>query len=116
RRGKDRNPYRAGCLQCVGVAESRAKAMELYRAPAAYCYGRCRRVDPRWAMPPGSSTEATQRAGVQGQSGRAASIQARQEARAPTRREAIVERGSGISGAPDAVVEQLTTVATDLNV
>jgi hypothetical protein len=47
-----------------------------------YVHGRCLRVDPRWAMPPGSITEATQRAGVQGQIGRAASLQARQEARA----------------------------------
>jgi alkanesulfonate monooxygenase SsuD/methylene tetrahydromethanopterin reductase-like flavin-dependent oxidoreductase (luciferase family) len=31
RLGKDRNPYRAGFLQFVGVAESREKAMELYR-------------------------------------------------------------------------------------
>jgi hypothetical protein len=82
RLGKDRNPCRAGFLQCVGVAESRDKAMELYRAPAEYFYGRCLRVDPRWAMLPGSITEATQRAGVQGQIGRAASLQARQEARA----------------------------------
>ena len=43
RLGKDRNPYRAGFLQFVGVAESRDKAMELYRAPAEYCYGRCPR-------------------------------------------------------------------------
>jgi alkanesulfonate monooxygenase SsuD/methylene tetrahydromethanopterin reductase-like flavin-dependent oxidoreductase (luciferase family) len=61
RLGKDRHPYRAGFLPCVGVAESRDKAMELYRAPAEYCYGRCRRVDPRRAMPPGTITEATQR-------------------------------------------------------
>ncbi len=116
RLGKDRNPYRAGFLPFVGVAESRDKAMELYRAPAAYFYGRCLRVDPRWAMPPGSITEATQHAGVQGQIGRAASLQARQEARATTRMAAIVERGYVISGAPDEVVEPLTTVATDLNV
>src|SRR5262249_39477801 len=38
RRGKDRHPYRAGLLPCVGVAESRNKAMERYRAPAAYYY------------------------------------------------------------------------------
>ena len=41
RLGKDRNPYRAGFLQFVGVAESRDKAMELYRAPAEYFYGCC---------------------------------------------------------------------------
>ena len=82
RLGKDRNPYRAGFLQFVGVAESREQAMELYREPAEYFYGRCLRVDPRWAMPPGYITEATQRAGVVGQIGRAASLQARQQARA----------------------------------
>jgi len=116
RLGKDMNPYRAGFLQFVGVAESREQAMELYRAPAEYFYGRCLRVDPRWAMPPGYITEATQRAGVQGQIGRAASLDARQKARATTQMEDIVERGYVIIGSPDEVAEQLTTVATDLNV
>jgi len=116
RLGKDLNPYRAGFLQFVGVAENRAKAMELYREPAEYFYGRCLRVDPRWAMPPGYITEATQRAGIQGQIGRAASLDARQKARATTQMEDIVERGYVIIGSPDEVVEQLTEVATDLNV
>src|SRR5215467_5146248 len=48
RLGKDRNPYRAGFLQFVGVAENRAEAMRRYREPAEYFYGRCLRVDPRW--------------------------------------------------------------------
>src|SRR6266705_2752768 len=116
RLGKDKNPYRAGFLQFVGVANSRAEAMELYREPAEYFYGRCLRVDPRLAMPPGYITEATQRAGIQGQIGRAASLDARQKARATTQMEDIVERGYVIIGSPDEVVEQLTTVATDLNV
>jgi alkanesulfonate monooxygenase SsuD/methylene tetrahydromethanopterin reductase-like flavin-dependent oxidoreductase (luciferase family) len=116
RLGKDLNPYRAGFLQFVGVAENRAKAMELYRQPAEYFYGRCLRVDPRWAIPPGYITEATQRAGIQGQIGRAASLDARQKARATTQMEDIVERGYVIIGSPDEVVEQLTEVATDLNV
>jgi alkanesulfonate monooxygenase SsuD/methylene tetrahydromethanopterin reductase-like flavin-dependent oxidoreductase (luciferase family) len=67
-------------------------------------------------MPPGYITEATQRAGVQGQIGRAASLDARQKARATTQMEDIVERGYVIIGSPDEVAEQLTTVATDLNV
>src|SRR5579872_5808926 len=46
RLGKDSNPYRAGFLQFVGVAESREQAMELYAEPAEYFYGRCLRVDP----------------------------------------------------------------------
>ena len=117
RLGKDRNPYRAGFLQFVGVAESREKAMELYREPAEYFYGRCLRVDPRWAMPPGYITEATQRAGiVRARSAAPPACDARQKARATTQMEDIVERGYVIIGSPDEVVEQLTEVATDLNV
>src|SRR5438270_4873131 len=116
RLGKDMNPYRAGFLQFVGDAESREQAMELYRAPAEYFYGRCLRVDPRWAMPPGYITEATQRAGIIGQIGRAASLQARQAARATTRMEDIVERGYVVIGSPEEVADQLTELANDLNV
>src|SRR5260221_14700454 len=108
RLGKDRNPYRAGFLQFVGVAESREQAMELYREPAEYFYGRCLRVDPKWAMPPGYVTEATQRAGIQGQIGPAPSLQARQAARATTQMEDIVARGYVIIGSPDGVGGQFT--------
>src|SRR4029077_14134713 len=99
-----------------GGAGSRGGAMRLSREPAEYFYGRCLRVDPRWAMPPGYITEATQRAGVQGQIGRAASQDARQKARATPQMEDIVERGYVIIGSPEEVVEQLTEVATSLNV
>ncbi|MBV9555212.1 MAG: LLM class flavin-dependent oxidoreductase, partial [Alphaproteobacteria bacterium] len=116
RLGKDMNPYRAGFLQFVGVAESRDQAMQLYAEPAEYFYGRCLRVDPKWANPPGYITEATQRAGIQGQIGRAASLNARQAARATTDMKDIVNRGYVIVGSPDEVVEQLTEVATNLNV
>jgi alkanesulfonate monooxygenase SsuD/methylene tetrahydromethanopterin reductase-like flavin-dependent oxidoreductase (luciferase family) len=67
-------------------------------------------------MPPGYITEATQRAGIQGQIGRAASLNARQAARSTTEMKDIVDRGYVIIGSPDEVVEQLTTVATSLNV
>ena len=43
--GKDRNPYHAGFLQFVGVAETREEAYRLYREPAEYFYGRCLHVD-----------------------------------------------------------------------
>jgi alkanesulfonate monooxygenase SsuD/methylene tetrahydromethanopterin reductase-like flavin-dependent oxidoreductase (luciferase family) len=46
RLGKDRNPYRAGFLQFVGVAETREEAYRLYREPAEYFYGRHQRSDP----------------------------------------------------------------------
>ena len=117
RLGKDRNPYRAGFLQFVGVAETREKAMELYREPAEYFYGRCLFTDPTWATPPGYVTEAHACApGCSSQVGRAASLAAARAGRAATQMEDIVERGYVIIGSPDEVVEQLTEVATSLNV
>jgi alkanesulfonate monooxygenase SsuD/methylene tetrahydromethanopterin reductase-like flavin-dependent oxidoreductase (luciferase family) len=61
RLGKDRNPYRAGFLQFVGVADTHEEAMRLYREPAEYFYGRCLHLDPRFAAPPGYTSETTQR-------------------------------------------------------
>jgi alkanesulfonate monooxygenase SsuD/methylene tetrahydromethanopterin reductase-like flavin-dependent oxidoreductase (luciferase family) len=134
RLGKDRNPYRAGFLQFVGVAESRAEAMERYSEAAEYFYGRCLHVDARFASPPGYNTEATQRAGIESQIKQAA--QAAEAAKkdplaaqgttgttAGTRfnmvaREMkdIVDRGYVIVGSPKEVIEQLEHVATSLNV
>jgi len=115
RLGKDRNPYRAGFLQFVGVAESREQAWEMYKEPAEYFYGRCLHVDPMWATPPGYITEATQRAGIESQIGRASASGARSRMRA-TEMKDIVDLGYVILGSPDEVVAQLTEVATELNV
>ena len=115
RLGKDRNPNRAAFLQFVGVAETREKALELYREPAEYFYGRCLHVDPAWASPPGYTTEGTMRAGMQSQVGRAAANSARSKMRA-TEMKDIVDMGYVIVGSPDEVVDQLTEVATELNV
>ncbi len=119
--GKDRNPYRAGFLQFVGVAESRDEAMRLYREPAEYFYGRCLHVDARFANPPGYTSEATMRAGVQSQVARAA------QASAPPKygtkfqelareMDAIVDKGYVVIGSPDEVADRLRQVAQDLNV
>src|SRR5260370_1097643 len=67
RLGKDRNPYRAGFLQFVGVARTRDEAMKLYKEPAEYFYGRCLHVDSRYVNPPGYNSEATQRARITSQ-------------------------------------------------
>jgi alkanesulfonate monooxygenase SsuD/methylene tetrahydromethanopterin reductase-like flavin-dependent oxidoreductase (luciferase family) len=115
RLGKDHNPYRAGFLQFVGVAETREKAWELYRGPAEYFYGRCLHTDPMWATPPGYITEATQRAGIESQVGRAAATSARARVRA-TEMQDIIDLGYVIIGSPEEVVAQLSEVATELNV
>jgi alkanesulfonate monooxygenase SsuD/methylene tetrahydromethanopterin reductase-like flavin-dependent oxidoreductase (luciferase family) len=114
RLGKDRNPYRAGFLQFVGVAESREEAYRLYREPAEYFYGRCLHVDPRFANAPGYTSEATQRAGVVGQVAQVARM--RRFDTLAREMDAIVEKGYVIIGSPDEVADQLKKVAADLNV
>jgi alkanesulfonate monooxygenase SsuD/methylene tetrahydromethanopterin reductase-like flavin-dependent oxidoreductase (luciferase family) len=116
--GKDRNPYRAGFLQFVGVAESRQQALDLYSEPAEYFYGRCLHVDARFALPPGYTTEATQRAGIEGMMTKAANLAnpATKASLKATNMKDIVDGGYVIIGSPDEVVEQIRHVATSLNV
>ena len=119
RLGKDRNPYRAGFAQVVAVAESREQAMELYKEPAEYFFNRCLHIDPRFAAPPGYSTEATQRAGLESMVRKAANAQsliAVEKMNRGLTMADFVERGYVVIGSPDEVVEQLTQLATDLNV
>jgi alkanesulfonate monooxygenase SsuD/methylene tetrahydromethanopterin reductase-like flavin-dependent oxidoreductase (luciferase family) len=113
RLGKEPNPYRAGFLQFVGVAETREEAYRLYKEPAEYFYARCLHVDPRFAMPPGYTSEATQRARVQSQVSLAAEKSA--ASAAPTWDD-ILERGYVIIGSPDEVAEKIKEVATGLHV
>ena len=117
RLGKDRNPYRAGFLQFVGVAETEEEARELYREPAEYFYGRCLHIDPRFAAPPGYTTEATLRAGVESQVGRAALASKRAIAGVDKKArefDAIVDNGYVIVGTPDQVAEKLREVVREL--
>jgi alkanesulfonate monooxygenase SsuD/methylene tetrahydromethanopterin reductase-like flavin-dependent oxidoreductase (luciferase family) len=114
RLGKDRNPYRAGFLQFVGVAENRDEAYRLYREPAEYFYGRCLHVDPRFAGAPGYTSEATQRAGVVGQVAQVARM--RRFDTLAREMDAIVEKGYVIIGSPDEVACQIKEVAANLNV
>jgi alkanesulfonate monooxygenase SsuD/methylene tetrahydromethanopterin reductase-like flavin-dependent oxidoreductase (luciferase family) len=115
RLSKDRNPYRAGFLQFVGVGESRQHAMDLYGESAEYFYGKCLHIDPRFAGPPGYTTETTQRMGLESQVSKAASYTDKFN-RLAREMDAIVDNGYVIIGSPDEVVEQLREVATNLNV
>jgi alkanesulfonate monooxygenase SsuD/methylene tetrahydromethanopterin reductase-like flavin-dependent oxidoreductase (luciferase family) len=120
--GKELNPYHAGFLQFVGVAETREEAYRLYREPAEYFYGRCLHVDARFAGPPGYTSETTMRAGIQGQVAQAAA-QSAAPSGLPSRfanlareMDAIVDKGYVIIGSPDQVAAQLKEVAVNLNV
>ena len=116
RLGKEPNPYRAGFLQFVGVAETEAEAYELYREPAEYFYGRCLHIDPRFAAPPGYTTEATQRAGIQSQVANAAlqNRKALQVSKSAREFDAILDNGYVIIGTPDQVAEKLRHAIHDL--
>jgi alkanesulfonate monooxygenase SsuD/methylene tetrahydromethanopterin reductase-like flavin-dependent oxidoreductase (luciferase family) len=119
RLGKDRNPFRAGFLQFVGVAESREEAMGLYREPAEYFYGRSLHLDPRYVAPPGYTTEASIRQRARSQvAAAAAGGSSRQGGPGgiQSTMEGIVENGYVIIGSPDEVAEQLREVAVELNV
>ena len=129
RLGKDRNPYRAGFLQFVGVAETEEQAYELYKEPAEYFYDRCLRVSAQFANPPGYVTEATRRAGIESQIAAAAADEGDSVANTSARPgiqkvslidksarefDAILENGYVIIGSPDQVAEKLREVVQDL--
>jgi alkanesulfonate monooxygenase SsuD/methylene tetrahydromethanopterin reductase-like flavin-dependent oxidoreductase (luciferase family) len=116
RLGKDRNPFRAGFLQFVGVAETHKEALEMYREPAEYFFNRCLHVDARWANPAGYSSEATIRARVASQVVAAATKATDAVAYGPPTFEEIVEKGYVIIGSPDEVAEKLREVAVNMNV
>ena len=118
RLGKDRNPYRAGFLQFVGVAETRERGDAALHASrpnistAAACTStraaRCRpAISPRRRSAPASRARSAARPS------RDAPLQ---KARATTDMSDIVEQGYVIIGSPDEVAEQLNEVATNLNV
>ena len=114
--GQDLNPYRAGFLQFVGVAETEREAMALYREPAEYFYGRCLHGDPRLGARRGYTRVATLRAGITSQVGQAAqrNRQAIRGGKKAIEFEQILEEGYVIVGTPDQVAEKLRGAITDL--
>ncbi len=110
------NPYRAGFLQFVGVADNDAEAERLYGEHAKYFYRNCLHVAPGYVNPPGYTSLATIRAGIQSQV-------ARITRRAGSRAELgtlgwkdFIERGYVVAGSPDTVVEKLSELATKLKI
>lgn len=116
RLGKDRNPYKAGFLQFVGVAETREEAYRLYKEPAEYFYNRCLYVSQRFAAPPGYASEATMRSRVQSQIAMAAKRAAAQGASIAGTWDDIVKAGYVLIGSPDEVAEKMRHMCIDLNV
>ena len=116
RLGKDRNPNRAGFLQFVGVAETREKALRAVSKPARVFLRPlpAHRSDVGHAAGLRHRSDAARRHRQPGRPRRRRNS-ARSQARA-TEMDDIVDNGYVIIGSPDEVVEQLTEVATELNV
>jgi alkanesulfonate monooxygenase SsuD/methylene tetrahydromethanopterin reductase-like flavin-dependent oxidoreductase (luciferase family) len=109
--GGDDNPYRAGFLQLVCVADSDAEAERLYAEHVSYFYNRCLHVYTGFADAPGYRTLKTVRAGIRAQVGAAASA-----LRQNLTWKDFVEQGYVIAGSPDSVAQQLEEVIKGLRV
>jgi alkanesulfonate monooxygenase SsuD/methylene tetrahydromethanopterin reductase-like flavin-dependent oxidoreductase (luciferase family) len=118
---QDPNPFRAGFLQFVGVADSDAEAEEIYGPAAEYFFNRCLHVYPGFVDPPGYKTEDTVRARVVSQLEMAArgSPKSSDDAKRPNvslSARSINERGFVVLGSPTTVAERLAEVGRSLNV
>lgn len=111
RLGAEMNPYRAGFLQFVAIADSDAEAERLYAEAALYFYQRCFHIPVGFAAPPGYQTEESLRRAFQSQL-----VRANQEIHDVLTWSDIVDRGYIIAGTPETVVERLTDVADTLHV
>jgi alkanesulfonate monooxygenase SsuD/methylene tetrahydromethanopterin reductase-like flavin-dependent oxidoreductase (luciferase family) len=111
RLGYDRNPYRAGFLQFVGVADSDAEAERLYKEPAEYFYNRCFHIAPGYYSAPGYQSIATIRKGIQ-----SAVKSASGGLRGQATWKDIVDKGCIVAGSPATVVDRLNDMADRMKV
>ena len=111
RAGKEPNPYRAGFLQFVAIAEDEAHAEELYGDAALYFYERCMHVYPGFVTPPGYTTPATIRKGLSSQVKLAADGPAAKLTWKP-----IIDNGFVVTGSAKQVTEQLNDMADAMRV
>jgi alkanesulfonate monooxygenase SsuD/methylene tetrahydromethanopterin reductase-like flavin-dependent oxidoreductase (luciferase family) len=110
RQGREANPYRAGFLQLVAVAESDARAEEKYARHVEYFYHKCLHWPVQFMSPPGNQDYRSMVASV-------ANPVRRAEDAKKLRYRDFVEKGYVIAGSPSTVRERLETeVVKDLRV
>ncbi len=116
RRNVEPNPYRAGFLQLVAVADSDAEAERLYAEHALYFYRNCLHVYAGYVNPPGYTSLATIRAGIESQIARITRRAGSRAELATLGWKDFVDRGYIIAGSPDTVVDRLNDLADTLHV
>src|SRR5262249_38684172 len=95
-KGRDPNPYRAGFLQLVAVAESDAAAEQKYARHVEYFYHKCLHVPAQWFAPPGNQDYRSLVASITNPVRRA-------EDPKTLRYRDFVEKGYVIAGSPSTV-------------
>jgi alkanesulfonate monooxygenase SsuD/methylene tetrahydromethanopterin reductase-like flavin-dependent oxidoreductase (luciferase family) len=116
RRKVEPNPYRAGFLQLVAVADSDAEAERLYAEHALYFYRNCLHVYAGYVNPPGYTSAATIRAGIESQVARIVSRAGQRADLGSLTWKDFIDRGYIVAGSPDTVVHRLNDLADKLNV
>ena len=107
--GSTANPYRAGFLQFVAVADSDAEAERLYAEPRAVLLQPLPAPVSRLRQSARLHQLATIRPGIEGQIKQAAD---RNKELQDLTWSQILERGYVVAGSPDTVVQQLTRDGT----
>ena len=108
RRNLDRNPYRAGFLQFVAVADNDAEAERLYAEHAHYFYNRCLHVYPGFADAPGYRTIKTLQIGAVNQYSRTDHTTLSWKD--------LVDGGYVVAGSPETVRQQMEHLIKSLRV
>lgn len=106
--GYDDNPYRAGFLQFVGVADTDEEAEKLYAPAALYFYNKCLHLYPGFVAPPGYSSMETVRRRIRSQ------VQAAAALSPDLTWSDILDRGYVIAGSPETVRDRLKEVVETL--
>ena len=104
------NPYHAGFLQLVAVAETESEATEKYGPHGEYFYNKMLHIYPGFADAPGYRTLDTIKMGLLGQTTKFSDRPAR------LCWKDLLDQGNIIAGTPSQVAEQLEHVIKDLHV
>jgi alkanesulfonate monooxygenase SsuD/methylene tetrahydromethanopterin reductase-like flavin-dependent oxidoreductase (luciferase family) len=118
-KGKEMNPYRAGFLQFVAVAEDESQAEEDYAEAAEYFFERCMHVYRGFAEAPGYRSLRSLSAGLRtaiGEGRQGAGAGAQGLFGQPRKWKDYLDDGTIIAGSPERVTEQIRDLADDLRV
>ncbi len=108
--GADRNPYKAGFLQLVAVADSEQEAADKFGPHGEYFYNKMLHVYPGFGDAPGYRTLKTVEAGLMQQT------TAFGQRPPKLSWKDLLEQGNIVAGTPAQVTEQLEQVIKDLRI